>query len=275
MLCNYELNNFSIDKDYDGFRYVIKKDNIKYYLYELGDYEDLDLICTAFLNNYKYYSLVLTKSREKVCYFNNSKYILFKVNNYSFSIDDLFCCYRFGNKIKIDWYELWIDCEKYWESLYYKKYGKFDIIDESIDYYFSLLSYSIFYVSDYKNYYSSACIQHLYIDDEFFNPMNLKIDIIENDFAEYLKYLFFYSKYDYDYIERIIFDHRKLNYNLVIARLLFPNYYFMLVEKSLVIDSIDEKIISIINRIGEYQDYLNFIISKVSVFTSIKKISFS
>ena len=93
----------------------------------------------------------------------------------------------------------------------------------------------------------------------------------EYDFAECLKYVFFKENYDiddiYDLLEK---EKNKFNYELIVARLLYPNYYFFYLEK--YIEQDDSSLLNIISRSLEYEEYVKKIVNKINEF-SRKKIA--
>ena len=109
----------------------------------------------------------------------------------------------------------------------------------------------------------------------YLKDKNNSIYVKEKYFSNYLKEIFFNNKYKNINIERLIIS-KKNNYNfdLVIARLFYADYYFDLVE-NIINNKIDQdKLYCIISRIDEYWDYLNYIISIVKKIYPIKKVSF-
>ena len=173
---------------------------------------------------------------------------------------------RLNKKKKLDWLDLWISKSDYIANYYENIKGKYEIIDESIDYYMTLLEMGIYYLRDYSNYYDYVYIQHsMLISDE------LKEDIKERDFAEYLKYLF-YNNYSIEYIYNILDScSEKYNYYLVFARLLFPSYYFYYFDNIILNNKGSDELKNIINRSCEYELFLKNASFKMNKYL-IKKI---
>lgn len=137
------------------------------------------------------------------------------------------------------------------EELYKKNKNKYKLIDNSIDYYMSMLELSIYYLKDYDNIF----------------------DIKERCFSNYLKVIFFNNSYKNINMEKIINKNNTYNYNLVIARLFYADYYFDLVEDIFLEKKNQLELNYIINRVDEYWDYLKYIISIVEKIYPIKKVS--
>lgn len=171
---------------------------------------------------------------------------------------------------KLEWRKLWIYKSDYIINYYKNISGKYRIIDESIDYYIVLLELGIFYLKKYDSYYDYALLQHELIINDL-NDSNLKYDFKERKFAEYIKYLFFYKTYSIDFIYNLIEKNiGKLNFELVVARLLFPSYYFYYFEKVVVNNEKYDNLANIVIRASEYEDYLKSIVNKINSYLDKK-----
>ena len=170
-------------------------------------------------------------------------------------------------KKKLNWFELWTVKSDYINNYYNNIKGLYSIIDESIDYYMAMLEMGIFYLKNYSNYFDYLYIQHNIILD---NEMSIKEDIKERDFAEYLKYLF-YENYDIKYVDKLIEEGRNFNYNLVLARLLYPSYYLFYLDR-VIIDKKDlDELKNIVDKHIEYEKYIKYIVDEMNKYL-VKKI---
>lgn len=170
-----------------------------------------------------------------------------------------------NKKIKLNWRDLWINKSEYISNYVSKIKGNYEEIDESIDYYIARLEMAIYYLKDYDNYYDYAYVQHRIIlkDNELIN------DVKERDFSEYLKFIFFNTNYSMDYIYNLIEKGNGIfNYDLVIARLLFPSYYLFHLEKYIIDGKSDLNII--IERSNEYEMYIKNVVDKINLFRDKK-----
>lgn len=174
---------------------------------------------------------------------------------------------KLNKRKKLDWLELWINKCDYIDSYYENVKGKCKTIDESIDYYITMIQMAIYYLRDYSNYYDYVYVQHNII---LKSEMTIKEDVKERDFAEYLKYLF-YTNCDINYIEKLINKYyRKFNYYLVIARLIFPSYYLYYLEKVLVSKDGFAELKRIVDMTSEYETFLKLITNKMNEYLSKK-----
>ena len=262
-----------VEKD----NYIFIEDNSDcYFLYEINSIVDIDYSYNLslmvdysdlfILNNFgKYYTI-----------FNNRRYSLLKR---IFSIHLNSAVLRFfyvGNKHRLNWRLLWIRKCDYYVSFYESIKGKFPLIDESISYYIGLFEMGIYYLKFYENYSSDCYVQHRCLNSsDYTNPFNMIIDVKERDFAEYLKYIFFNDLYKDDDLYYLI--HKGKNYfefDLVIARMLLPNYYFEALDEVASGKKNEDCIMNIITRATDYESYLKRIICIISKFYSIKKYPF-
>lgn len=155
--------------------------------------------------------------------------------------------------------------------------NKYHLISNSINYYIGLAENACFYVSSiFKekegNHDENLVISHIRIlETDFNNPLNIIVDYQARDTSEYLKYLFLKNKYNYDDIKRFLIQLSlsDFEYKLVYGRLLFPTFYFDTYDK-IINEEIDEgKILEIIKRTEEYEDYISNI---YIIINGIKKI---
>ena len=93
-----------------------------------------------------------------------------------------------------------------------------------------------------------------------YNPLSFIFDYKVRDLSEYIKELFFYSKFDEDEIFNIISE-ELLNYSLndvqlLYGRLLFPTYYFDLFEGVLNKEREEKELNNIVNLSKHYELFL-------------------
>ena len=160
---------------------------------------------------------------------------------------------------------MWIEKSDFIERYYETIKGKYENIDESIDYYMGMLELSILLLNKYQNYHEIGYLEHKKINkDSLNNPLNIKIDVKERDFAEYLKYLFFSNQYKSINISDLIINNKNnYNFNLVISRIIYPNYYFDIVDEILLEKENQRALLKIISRNKEYEKYIEKIIKTI------------
>lgn len=269
----YGLEEIILSKGKNN-HYIIKCNERIFYLervYNLEEVIDQYNICDS--NEY-FYKFVLNRNHSIISAYDGNFYVLLedstKFGQEGYSNDN----FMLNHNSRLEWRDLWIKKSDYIEKYYSGVVGKYKIIDESFDYYLGLLELAIYYLSDYTNYVDSAYIQHkIFRYNLLRNPLNTKVDVKERDFAEYLKYMFFHENEDSFDLYAILFKYRDFyNYHLVIARMIYPNYYFDTFDDVLLGKSREEDLYQIIKENKRYESYLKKIIDYVSTFTSIKKI---
>lgn len=271
----YGFRKFSYSRD--NYRTIVKNDNRIYYLYVIDNPDEVVGQYELVGNSKNFYKFVLNVNNSIISPYNGLFYVLLEDNNKGvggskFDIDDN--SLSTNNLISLNWRELWIKKSDYISYYYSNIIGKYKLIDESIDYYLGMLEVSIIYLNDYSVYNDVGFIQHKEFNIEnVYNPLNVKVDVKERDFAEYLKYLFYKGDYKNEQICSLITKYRDYyNFELVVARLLYPNYYFDMFDRIIIKGDKENILYKVINRSREYEEYIRNIITCVSRFFDIKKI---
>jgi len=269
----YGLENITLSRGKNG-NYIIKCNERIFYLEKVYNLEEvIDQYNISDTYDW-FYKFVLNRKHSIISSYEGDFFVLLEDSSDSKRYDNFMDTVQLNYNLTLEWRNLWIKKSDYIEQFYSGIVGKYKIIDESFDYYLGLLELAIYYLNDYTNYVDQSYIQHKTFRSHLLkNPLNIKIDIKERDFAEYLKYLFFYDKLDSIDIYSVLFQYKDFyNYNLVIARMIYPNYYFDVFDKVLLGEVGEEDLYQIIKKNRKYEDYLKGIINYVSTFTSIKKI---
>ena len=278
---NYLIN---IDEYFYKNNYIFYKNRNNYYfISEVKNKKNLYKLYYYFINGY-FYKIIFNKKGKFISTYQNKDYILLKYIKYNFKLEDLIYKNKLAlsNKKKLlTWRNIWIDRSNYIEEKYQKIINKYNIIDESIDYFYGLLEAAIYLLRDYQKYYDYLYLQHILINYfDYFNPCNIKLDVKERDFSNYLKYLFFSNKYKDIYIDKIIIKNlNNYNFNLILARLIYPDYYFNLLDE--LIDNnyifnnnIFDEIKYIILLVDDYELYISNIYRVLLENKVIKKVDF-
>lgn len=188
----------------------------------------------------------------------------------------LFSFYHVKEKKLLEWRKKWIEKSNYLENFLPSIRGKYPLIDESIPYYLGLMEMGIYFLKDYDKFIENLYVQHdTFTKEDYTNPFHLIVDVKERDFAEYLKYIFLNHSYLKTDIKSIIQKGRNIfDYELVIARLLLPNYYLNMVDDIILGKRKEQELESIITRTKEYEIYLETIINEIEKITKLKKYPF-
>lgn len=187
-------------------------------------------------------------------------------------INNLFELHLVSNGKKFDWKEKWIKRSNDIREKYEIIKNKYYIIDDSINYYLEMSEYAIFLLKKYDRHVNSTFIQHssMFAMD-YDGVFNIIDGFKERDISEYLKMIFFKNIYNKIDIDKLLYYGIKcFDYDLVIARLIYPNYYFNEIDSIILSGKSDDDIKRIVNRIDEYKVYINSIVDRINRFKNKK-----
>lgn len=235
-------------------------------------------------NDY-YDQIVVNKYNSIFTDINGTKYIMVKKTSRNLSVENIVFCSEYLLQVfnhksinnRLNWGELW--CRKIDNIEYQLRHieNKYPLIEKSIDYYIGMTESAISYINNisYDDYQEDKVITHIRIYDKSVNnPQNIILDYRSRDISEYLKYVFIKNKYDYDFIrEKLsLLNFSEFSWQLVYSRLFFPNFYFDIYDKVIINKLNEESIYSIIDRIEEYEIYLDSIYDIICEQKKIPKI---
>lgn len=236
--------------------------------------------------NARYNQIVLNKYNNIFTEINGIKYIMVKKITADLSISEIIFCddyfiqlfnhEKFNNQL--NWGELWsrkIDNIEY--QLHHIE-NKYPIIEKSIDYYIGMTESAISYINSIDLNDASLetkVITHIRIYDTDINdPQNIMVDYRSRDISEYLKYIFINDEYNYNDIRNKLYslNFSEFSWKLVYARMFFPNFYFDRYDQIIVNKLKEESLLSVINKIEEYEVYLDNIYDIICEQKKIPKI---
>ena len=289
----YHLYPVEIIKEKENYKFYL---NDKLYILYLITNKEQEVKEQIILNKelvyYNYPSLVINNV------FNNS-YSLIEGKNY------ILVCYNFSNRKimetdltkdiyinknnylilnRSNWYDLWCKKVDYFE--YQKNYikDKYPLLYNTIDYFIGYAEVAISYLSEVNRMikrdskdYLTICHKRVYFNDDlnnFYNPFSLIIDYKARDVGEYLKSLLFYGYQEKQIKELLLVINSSYQRHLLMARVLFPSFYFDCYED--IINGItgEEEIISILNKIKDYEDFLVYLYNLLRETDYLIKIDF-
>lgn len=231
--------------------------------------------------------IIMNRKKQILTFINNIPYILIKDNtkNGTVSMNDIF--YIHNNTISIsddkdiirnDWSFMWKIKIDYYESQIKDFAYNYSLIGNTINYYIGLAENAISYLDYYKknethNYVLSH--RNFFINNDlfsFYSPTNYILDSRVRDFAEYIKNQFFLSKMDFNmfmnYLDYMNFN--VLEYIELISRLLFPTYYFDILDEIIIGNYKEEEIKKVLIK---NNDYISFLKNTFCYILYNKKIS--
>jgi len=274
----YNLYPDEIKYRYGGVFFVIN--DISYLLTETTHEPQaiLNIYELLFKNHIGNFLLINNLAGNAVSVEANKFYILYKIRC---EVDETL---MLKETIKISangtagWSKLWSERINYYEVQINELAQDKLAILQSINYYIGLAENAIAIAAkmekelDEKDY----AIQHYRMNvpvkkGEYFNPSNMLIDINVRDIAEYIKSSFFNnSRTPEEYINYLLalpLDVKKAN--LLLARLLYPTYYFDLFDEIVLNEREEKELIPIINEVHRYERFLINLYEKLSTKTPI------
>ena len=232
-IINYYYKMYPLDIIKNNNIYFFEDKNIKYEFKEINiDPNNLLEIYYLIRNTNLYcHEIILNILGEFITNYNNHMYILLKTNiKKKISIEDI-NTYSIPLNINsnLKWKTFWEERIDYYE--YQLLELNLDKKLESFDYYIGLSETAIQilnYIDEKNIFYSFG---HKTFDD-YYDPLNIIISPRIRDMVEYLKYLFFNKSISNTELIQILDNFVLINnlnkdeILLMIARFLYPSYYF-------------------------------------------------
>ena len=165
---------------------------------------------------------------------------------------------------------LWSNKIDYIEEMIAENGKKYPIIVDSFNYFVGLAENAISYYNsipinnNYTYYISHKRIRINDTTESLYNPLNIIFDYKVRDVAEYIKNAFFLNNTNiFNELDAYLkFNKLSLtDIKLLIARVLYPSFYFELYEDILVNNKDEKIIVPIINMLPKYEKYLNMVIT--------------
>jgi len=253
--------------------------DFKYYFVKFDrEINDLDLLVKISNDLYSknVYISTFILSNKKTFYvdINEDIYVMIRVNCLEDDILSLKDVINFNNLLISDRLNMNVD----WASLWCKKVDDFEmeitdlnndypIIQESSNYYIGLAENAISYFRDTLMEEDIKSVKvnlnHRRIGSNVYsgvinNPLALTFDYDVRDISEYIKAKFFAYNLDYFEIEEVLnnFQFSRCSLRFLFSRLLYPSYYFDLVQEILNNNSDESELVLLISRTNEYEDFL-------------------
>lgn len=285
---------------YQGRKYIFQEVNDAQF-----DYQAIFELNKILINHNTFvYRIIANRDNQVITQYINKRYILmidYSKEDREFNISDLLemaIPVNEENKVisrlsRSNWTSLWKSKIDYFELFINHNINKYLELNKYMNYFVGLGENAILYaqntIEDIKpNYYDAPVVSHKRITPDtsikqLYNPTNIIIDHPARDIAEYLKTVFWNNTYQTINIQAELDRVYLSNYGarLMIARLLFPSFFFDIFER-LVENKIEEKkVFNIVDRMNEYEQYLlsiyNYLKTKYRVpdINWIKKIDYS
>lgn len=285
----YNFPNITIYeyKDKITFSY----DNNEYhFIINNRNYNELEQLYNLTNNINVYYKIIKNKNNSIITNINNKEYILLRIEGdykREITLKDIIITPNINKELypelkRNNWSILLqnkIDFFIYQREHIKKKYL---IIDEVLDYYIGMTENAISYFNEAINIKGTINELHITISHkrikenniyQIYNPLNIIIDHKARDISEYLKLLFVEKTYkEKEKFINYMLTNIKFNeydYRLLIARMMYPSFFFDKYEEIVNKTNKEEEIIPILKRMKEYEEYLkkiyNIILKKIKI----------
>ena len=292
---NFDCIEIEENSNYSSFKYC---GDIFYFVFFNRGKEELDdilAICNELLmKGIKVHTLVKNRFNEYITKVAENNYLLFKINSNKNEVISFIDIINNLNVFKLNivnsklyrnnWGELWSKKIDYFE-FQIREIGKDkSIILNSFGYYIGLAENAISYVNKINKVigiseYDNITLSHRRIfypntNLNYYNPLSFIFDLEVRDIAESLKIGFFNNEDSILDLSTYL-KSRKLtsySYHMLYARLLYPSYYFDVYENIMNNNLEEEKLIPIINKVNEYELFLNMAYFEISKYTNLERI---
>lgn len=280
-----------------GEDYYFSYNNRNYIFQKIRDnYLDFQSILTLnkilLEHNKNFFQIVINRNNQIITIGNNKKYILM-INNFNvdreINLRDILNTNIIVNKYnknlinlnKSNWVKLWQEKIDYFEMFINYNVNSYNELSKFSNYFIGVGETAISYIKDsvkeeQLNNYDNLVVSHKRVDGsltQLYNPLNLIIDHPVRDVAEYLKSIFFKNK-NID-VSRILNSINISRYGarLLMARMIFPSYFFDAFEKYMDKESNEEDIFHLMNFVSDYELYLLKIYSELKIKYDIPEIN--
>ena len=285
---NMKVTNTNLIDNYYEFNY-----NNNYYRlyitnegYNIYNYNNIYNNNKELINNTLMSEVILNKDKNIITTYNNINYILLKINcninkNITLEEIDYLSKTKIVNNIKSNWGLLWSKKIDYLENLISENGKKYPQVVNSFNYFVGMSENAISYYNNIEidnnmmYYISHKVLRPTDKVDSLYNPLNIIYDYRVRDVAEYIKNSFWTDNHNiYNELNNYLYKNNlSLNeVKLLISRVLFPSFYFDMYEEIFNYNKEEKILNNIINRIDEYEEYLDSIIIYFKKFYPLDEI---
>ena len=286
-------------EELDG-KYHFKIDNQDYFFvfYNRG-IDELDDIINVSLEMFRkginVHKILINRNKSYLTKVSEYNYILFEVSNL-YEEYDIFDMVKFNDKLILsnnksnlyrnNWKTLWSEKIDYFEYQVRELSLDKSVVKNSFSYYIGLAENAISYVDSatlkYGGGYARVVLSHRRVfypnyKLNYLNPLSFIFDLEVRDIAEYLKASFFKKNIDYSIEELesyLKIRHLSMyEYHMLYARLLYPTYYFDVYDNVMNKNENEEKLVNIIKRCSEYEEFLKKAYLEISKYTKLEKVN--
>ena len=290
---NFIVYFYNIEPDkiiFNSKYYSFYNDGYLYHLYLIDNNLNINMIenINRKLLGYTLISeIIINKDGNYVSYYNNQNYVLIKIYvnvKKKISLEEInyLANALHSQKLKINWGMLWSIKIDYLENLINENGKKYPLLVDSFNYFVGMAENAISYYNDidindgYNFVISHKVIRFNDTIEALYNPLNIIFDYLARDLAEYIKNAFFLNNYSIYQELANYMQHCPLSITdvkLIIARIMYPSFYFEMYEDILIDNQSELILVKIIDKLPEYERYLSSIINFFRNYYNIPQIS--
>ena len=292
---NFDILEIEENKNYSVFNYL---GDTFYFVFFNRNEEELSEIINISnelkMKGINVHDILMNRFGSNLTKVGDINYILLKLNSNKEQIVNFLDVCQYANNLKVNqsnsklyrnnWGELWSKKIDYFEYQI-KELGKDkQVILNSFSYYIGLAENAISYVNKINkvvgiSMYDNIVLSHRRIfypntNLNYFNPLSFIFDLEVRDISESLKTGFFNN--EDSLLDLIAFLKTKnltsYSYHMLYARLLYPSYYFDIYEDIMNNNVDEEKLLPIIKKVNEYENFLYEAYMEISKYTSLERI---
>lgn len=293
----YNLNPNKIKQIFHDYYFYINNELYYFTIYK-RKINDINAIYTLNQNmlkmNILVHEIINNRTNTIITYINQIPYILMKISinvNKLINLSEIsYLSNRYINYekelMRDNWANLWTERIDYLEYFLSQNSSKYPILADSFPYFTGLAENAIRYLNQELKYYSMeksdiGVISHNIINENdtvysLYDPNNIIIDHKARDLGEYIKNSFFKDNYQiFDELD-IYFHYNYFSiygFHLLIARILYPSFYFELFDRIINQEKKEADVLKITSRTSDYEKYLKDIFSYLNKYYKIKEIN--
>ncbi len=292
---NFDLTEVTENNNYTSFKYNGEEFYFVFFNRTMEELEDLvEIINELKFKGIRVHDIILNRESSLVTKVGDNLYILLKLNAYKDENINFISLCEFSNKLKLNsynsklyrnnWGELWSKKIDYFEYQI-KELGKDkQIILDSFSYYIGLAENAIQYVNKINKVIGISELDNVTLSHRrifypntslnFLNPLSFIFDLEVRDIAGYLKVEFWHGEDSLLDLKTYLKMKRltPYEYHMLYARLLYPSYYFDIYEDIMNNDGDEEKLIPIINKANDYEQFLKEAYYEINKYTNLERI---
>ncbi len=295
---NYNIKIADLCENNGVYSFLLNGTNYIFVNYPRGIDEIDDILkCLMELKSKKVLTMdiMLNKNNKVITVNDNINYCLLRVpHNYMEEVDIVemikinkkTILNNYQSKLyRNNWGELWSKKIDYFEYQI-SELGKDKIVIlDSFSYYLGLAENAISLVNKTvkdtligEGDKITLCHRRIYSPNiilNYYNPLSYVFDLEVRDIAEYLKSTFFYGEGAYldaiTYLKSVRLT--KYSYQMFMARLLYPSYYFDIYEKIMNKNMSEENLVGILKKVQDYEQFLKKIYLEILKYMLIEEIN--